>query len=393
MPSLSQSSLEQAFQQLWDWCQQRNFSGHDPFDALNSRLFKSLPLSQTRFAKLAWTQLIKRSPINLRNLTGVPLEKNSKGVALFVLAALARQRHSPDNSTETHARKLIDELLKLQVTGWSGAAWGYNFDWQSRYFFAPRGTPTIVPTAFAARALIEAYETLGDQRLLDSARSACDFVLQDLSRPVDTESELCFGYAPNANTQIFNASLLAAEVLAAVGSKTGETELLSTAERAARFVVRHQRADGSWAYGADESQNWTDNFHTAFVLSSLARITPDIGVEKSSDFHASLVRGFDYWRTTFFLADGWPKYYDDALYPADIHAAAAAIATLCDLKDLKPEALSLANKIAEWSLENLRDTDGYFYYQRRRFFTVRTPFMRWGQAWMSYALGRLIEAR
>jgi len=47
-------------------------------------------------------------------------------------------------------------LLSMRVEGCSGAAWGYNFDWQSRNFFAPRGTPTIVPTAFAARALIEA---------------------------------------------------------------------------------------------------------------------------------------------------------------------------------------------------------------------------------------------
>ena len=45
-------------------------------------------------------------------------------------------------------------------------AWGYNFDWQSRNFFAPRGTPTIVPTAFAARALIEGKK-LGRLDMMD----------------------------------------------------------------------------------------------------------------------------------------------------------------------------------------------------------------------------------
>ena len=46
----------------------------------------------------------------------------------------------------------------MRLKGFSGAAWGYSFDWQGRAFFAPQGTPTIVPTAFAVRALLEAGE-------------------------------------------------------------------------------------------------------------------------------------------------------------------------------------------------------------------------------------------
>ncbi len=55
-------------------------------------------------------------------------------------------------------------------------------------------------------------------------------------------------------------------------------------------------------------------------------------------------------------------------------------------------ALEQAEKIALWALGNLRDGRGFFYYQRRRFYTVRTPHMRWSQAWMLYALSRLSEA-
>ena len=42
---------------------------------------------------------------------------------------------------------------------------------------------------------------------------------------------------------------------------------------------------------------------------------------------------------------------------------------------------------------NLRDGRGFFYYQRRRFYTVRTPYMRWTQGWMLYALARLLEEK
>ncbi|HEU4477484.1 MAG TPA: hypothetical protein VFR80_03140, partial [Pyrinomonadaceae bacterium] len=70
---------------------------------------------------------------------------------------------------------------------------------------------------------------------------------------------------------------------------------------------------------------------------------------------------------------------------------AAAIVSLLDLIELDRDALSLAERIAHWSIRNLRDKQGFFYYQRRRFYTVRTPFMRWTQAWMLYALARLLE--
>jgi hypothetical protein len=51
-----------------------------------------------------------------------------------------------------------------------------------------------------------------------------------------------------------------------------------------------------------------------------------------------------------------------------------------------------AEKVAQWAIENLRNRRGYFHYQRRRFHTVRIPYMRWSEAWMAYALARLLES-
>jgi hypothetical protein len=96
----------------------------------------------------------------------------------------------------------------MRLQGWSGAAWGYNFDWQSRVFFAPQGTPTIVPTAFAVRALIEGDEAFDDETYLTAARSACDFILNDLPRSFETADQVCFSYAPGKVNRVFNASLL-----------------------------------------------------------------------------------------------------------------------------------------------------------------------------------------
>jgi hypothetical protein len=203
---------------------------------------------------------------------------------------------------------------------------------------------------------------------------------------------VCFSYSPHDGTKIFNASLLSAETLASVGVLTGETELVKFALRAARYVVRRQRDDGSWAYGEQTTQSWTDSFHTAYVLLSLARIRKASGTS-DNDLDKALQRGYRFWRERFFLADGWPKYYHDTLYPADAHAAATAIVTLVELRELDPGALSFADQVAAWIISNLRDQDGFFYYQRRRFYTVRTPFMRWTQSWVLYALARLLEEK
>jgi hypothetical protein len=383
--------LEQAYETLAAWCRARGWAGHDPFDGLNSRLFQATPLKRSRVARLAWTQAFKRAPVNLRTPALVPAGRNSKGTALFALAALSRFRVTGTSAAEREARELLDALLAARLEGGRGAAWGYNFDWQGRAFFAPRGTPTIVPTAFAARALVEAERAFGEEKYLRAARRACDFILRDLRRSAESADEVCFSYTPLDETRVFNASLLAGEVLASVGAETGEEELLRAAERAARYVVRRQSADGSWPYGAAGFQTWADNFHTAFILTSLARISRASNGARA-EFAEPLRRGSEFWRENFFLADGWPKYYHDNPYPADAHSGGAAVVALCELKDLMPNAPALADRIIGWTLENLRDPRrGFFYYQRRRFYTIRTPYMRWTQAWMMYALARRLE--
>jgi hypothetical protein len=400
--------FERVYEKLSAWCRARGYAGHDPFDALNSRLFRATPLGRSRLARLAWTQLFKRSPVNLRRLALVPAERNSKGTALFALAALSRLRATGDARHAQEARSLLDGLLASRVGAAHGAAWGYNFDWQGRAFYAPKGTPTVVPTAFAVRALAEgvaALDTPGEEGTVSRGvwdyvtafASACQFILGDLNRSDETEEEVCFSYTPLDRTRVFNASLLAGEALAAAGAVTGPKVWGEYALRAARYVARRQRADGSWAYGADSYQGWSDNFHTAFVLTSLARILRDCAQQLEADgetldeLREAVSRGYRFWRDSFFLADGWPKYYHRSAHPADAHSAGAALVALAELKGLEPDTDALATRVASWAARELYDPRGFFYYQKRRLHTVRTPYMRWSQAWMAYGLARSLE--
>lgn len=391
-PSLMRDRLESTYKKLYSWCRAQEFAGYDPFDGLNSRVFQALPFNNSRTVRLVWTQFFKRSPINFRSLVGIAPEKNAKGIALFALAALATYRTLKTTEAEVEACALLDDLSQMRLKGFKGVAWGYNFAWQGRAFFAPNGTPTVVPTAFAARAMIEAAQCLDDKSFLPFARTCCDFLLHDLNRSEESTDEVCFSYSPLDRTRVFNASLLAGEVLATVGNLVNDTGLSEWGQRAARYVVRRQRNDGSWAYGADSYQGWSDNFHTAFILTSLSRIirASDAAGE---EFGSALIRGYEFWRERFFLSNGWPKYFPDRLYPADAHAVGAALVALVELRGRIPGTLVLAEEIAAWAIENLLCSDGYFYYQRRRFFRIRIPYMRWSQAWLAYGLARLAEAR
>jgi hypothetical protein len=414
--------FEEVYEGARAWARARGYAGRDPFDALNSRLFQATPLRRSRLARLAWTQAFKRSPLSPRALALVPSGRNSKGTALFALAALSRLRATRDEEHAVEARALLEELLDARVETRSGAAWGYNFDWQGRAFYAPRGTPTVVPTAFAVRALVEAARVFGpdsedddaarllSRKYLDAARAACEFIIKDLNRSDESGEEVCFSYTPLDRTRVFNASLIAGEALATVGASVGKGVWVEEGLRAALYVARRQREDGSWAYGADSYQSWADNFHTAFILTSLARILgacgrvehegvaerdhSGIAVDHAGAFgemrHA-LAHGYAFWRSSFFLADGWPKYYHRAAYPADAHSAGAAVVAFAELKETEPDALELARRVARWAVRELFDRRGFFYYQRRRLYTVRTPYMRWSQGWMTYALARMLE--
>ena len=388
--------LEQVYDRVYSYCRRDDFAGYDPFDGLNSRIFHLTPLKHVKLARLVWLQMIKRSPVNLRPALIVEKGVNPKALALFALAELSRYRATRRQNHAENAKYMLTHLHDLKISGQETdgrptTAFGYNFDWQSRVFFAPMGTPAIVPTAFASQAFVEAYEIFADERYLTVAMEICEFIVSRLNRPVETDDQLCFSYTPVDYSIIYNANLLAGECLARVGGITGNSKYLEMAAKTARFVVRRQRADGAWVYGENRKQAWADNFHTAYILLSLKRISalvPGLGAETTE----ATERGTGYWLDNFFLDDGTPKYYDNSVYPVDIHSVGAAIVALCELRDGDASMVHLARKIAEWTMANLYDREGFFYYQKRKGRTVKICYMRWAQGWMAYALARLIES-
>lgn len=358
------------------------YKGYDPYDGLNSPIIQNTPLGKSRFVRLAWIQLFKRLPFNLRPFVGIKKEYNPKGLGLFLNGYCNLYKMDPKEAYLKEIKFLIQEIQSLKSEGYSGACWGYNFDWQARAFFQPKGTPTVVATTFISYALLDAYDILKDESLLNTARSACDFVLKDLNRTPGIDDTFAWSYSPLDHTQVFNATLLGARLLSRVYSYTGEKHLMEEAEKTVRYVCNHQQENGAWAYSNLSFHQWIDNFHTGYNLECIYEYQKYSGDQK---FQSYIDKGLAYYLNTFFTEEGICKYYNNSVFPIDIHAPAQFIATMYRMGILE-EHRALADKILNWVEKHMKSKEGYYYYQKKKYFNSKVPYIRWAQSWMFYAL-------
>lgn len=393
------NNILNSFKQLRSYCEKEKFKGWDPYDGLNSKIFQSLPfLKRSAICRLFFIQGFKRCPINLRHLAMVPKEHNAKGIGLFLggycnlyHAVKANSKLAQDFGTIQDIEKQINELAELlilmQSKGYSGACWGYNFDWQARRLFLfPRFTPTVVATNFCATALLEAYEITKNKRYLEIALSAADFVIKDLHRTPYKDGFL-FSYSPlDGNDTVFNASLLGSRLLSYCYHYTKNEEYKRLAELSVKACCAGQKENGAWVYGMLPVQSWVDSFHTGYNLDGLIAYQELTG---DSTYNGYIERGFSYYISKMFECDGTPKYYDNQMYPIDIHCPGQLIITLSRLHKFEQHR-DLANKVMKWTVDNMQDKDGYFYYQLKKGISSKISYMRWSNAFMFNALSYYI---
>lgn len=395
---LNQMIIE-ALSSLKDYCKSEHFKGWDPYDGLNSRIFQALPFfKKSALCRLIVIQGFKRCPLNLRRIALVPKEYNAKGIGLFLQgycnlykAVDADSALSSSLGDKEHILKQVNDLaellIRLQSKGYSGACWGYNFDWQARRLFLfPKYTPTVVATNFCATALMDAYEVTGNKRYLDVALTAADFVIRDLHRTKLNDGFL-FSYSPlEGNDTVFNASLLGSKLLSHCYHYTKNEEYKTLARLSVDACCSAQNPDGSWVYGMLPVQSWIDSFHTGYNLDGLIAYQVNTG---DTSYRQCIEKGFDYYIKNFFEADGCPKYYNDQKYPIDIHCPGQLFVTLYRMNRFN-ENSNLAEKVLAWTVGNMQDKKGYFYYQLKPGISSKIPYMRWSNAFMFNALSYYI---
>lgn len=370
------SSPSEAISAIRRWGEARDWRGADPYDALNSPLAPALTLG-TRFGRRALTQGVKRSPINLRPLLRIKDVWNAKAIGL-VASAYAHLAAAGDASAAPHAERWLSWLESHHSGDEAGLAWGYPFEVQTRFFRYARETPNTIATSFVAQAFLDGADLLGDERWRAPAESAASFLLSRmLVRDTDREY---FQYVSGEPELVHNANVLACAVLA----RTGRGD---EAVRSLKTTLAAQHADGSWRYAEGPHGNWIDNFHTGYVLQSVAQC-----VDLLPSVKDQLDRGLGYWQRELFQSDGTPRPGPGRTFPVDAHDYATAIDTWLAAAPSEPRAHAHASQLARLLIDRMLDPAGFVRFQQRRHWSSNVAFVRWTTAPSFRALAALAAA-
>lgn len=369
---------------LENWIEVHDYKGYEPFDGLSS-ILRPLTFGNL-LAERILQQTVRQCPINLRPLFGVKPLDSTKGRGYIAWGYLTLYALNKNEQYKKNAIDCLDWLIKNKSPLYSEFSWGNHFDYSARGGSIPIHEPTIVWTGLIGQVFLDAYTLFNDEKYLDVADSICKWILS-LDRK-KTANGSCISYVAYMESYIHNSNMIGAAMLARCGKYLNKKEYTQLAKEAMIYSCHGQLDDGAWYYGEDEKYHWVDNFHTGYNLDALKRY---IEITEDDEFTANLKKGYTYFKDHFFEENGRPKYYHNRAYPIDIQCASQAIETLLFFSDYDESSIELAKKVAQWTISNMQDRTGYFYYRILPMMKVKTPMIHWGQATMYKALAYLLS--
>ncbi|TSA23925.1 hypothetical protein D4R71_07870 [bacterium] len=385
--------IKKSLDKVLEYAKKNDYKGYNKYDALDSPLLSRLALGN-KYLRLIFSQAIMRSPLNFRPLLLVPKTTNPKGIALFAMAYLNRYKANGDINDLKEAETLLEWLLKNPSTGFSGICWGYQYPWQDVGFFAPANLPNRVVTYFVTTSLLDGYEITKNEKYLTAAKDVAKFILNDPKILYEDNEMKCLSYVPDEriNWIVMDVSALCGSILSRINKLSPDKKLATEARKLINFVVDKQTNYGAWYYThpAGDHPRMHDNYHTGYILNAILDYSKNTG---DSSFINNYHNGLEYYKNNLFLPDGSPKWMNNKKYPLDVHGSAQGILTFLKAAQFNKEYESITYRIANWVIENMQNkNEGYFYYQRQRFYLKPFTLMRWSNAWMARALSMILRS-
>lgn len=384
------NSIEFAFASLLAYVQKEEYKGYDPYDTLCSPVpFKLF----TSWGPVLATQFQKRNPINIRPLLGIKKGINPKAMGLF-LEAYVLLHEAGKGNYKREIDYIFDWLSENQSKGYKGASWGYNFPWATTEKYLPAFAPTVVATAFVIRGIYAYFRMTGDERAKELIMEAAVFVNEELDHTLTLDG-LVISYTPLFADCCYNASLLGAEVLAIACKISSDDKDRCAIVSAVDFVVKQQHSDGHWKYSKDLStgiERSQIDFHQGYVLDSILNISRHLDVE-NDQWKTALAKGVEYYMAKQFFEDGRSVWRVPREYPVEIHNQSQGIITFLNFAFIDGKYSAFADTIAHWTIDQMQDKAGYFYYRKLKNYSIKISYMRWSNAWMFLALANLIAKK
>lgn len=380
------------------WLQRAGYSGHDQYDLWATAYGIWSRRMYYRWGRLAAPLVL---PVALVDWLApgarrwlCPPRRYPIADAHYLMGFVHLHRAFGSAAYLSTAVELAEALRRSSIGGFSGPAWGYPFDWQSRSGLCPRNTPLVTTTPYVFDAFVELHNATGVAGYLDDARGIAEFVANDIG---DTPSGrgCAAGYAPGDSSQVINASAYRAACLAHAWALFGVPRYRELAEANLRFVIDQQEPSGAWPYAAGPApEPFVDHMHTCFVLKGLYRAGQVLG---DGEALQAVGRGYAYYRANLFYPDGSPRPFARGgarqFRVAELYDCAEAL-NLALLLRADFDTQPLADRMAAALVHRWQVPAGHFV-TRISSGGIRNcvPYHRWGQAQAFRALALYYEGR
>jgi hypothetical protein len=382
--------IENSLNKLITYIEKEEFKGYDPYDTLNSMV----PFHW--FGK--WVQVLaiqfqKRNPINIRPLIGVKKFHSTKGMGLLLKAYVKLYKLTGDKNLLPSIEFIKDWLIENRNFYNNDFCWGYDYPYATPNAVHEKGFPTVIHHSYIMSAFYEYYLTFRDEKIKDFILESEGFIINSIPQ-IKVENGTCLSYNPKSKDCCYNASLHAAHCLAIVDKIRNTKQHLQLIIDVVNFVVSKQKANGVWHYSLNSKtgqERKQIDFHQGFVLESLFDIKNLIGYT-SENWEEAINKGLEFYRKEQFLDNGQSLWRIPKVFPVDIHNQAQGIITFSKLKEYNTNHLVFAQTILIWTIENMQDRKGFFYYRKFKNYKNKIPYMRWSQAWILLAFIEYKEA-
>ncbi|UCG02019.1 MAG: hypothetical protein JSW11_20785 [Candidatus Heimdallarchaeota archaeon] len=385
---ISNEIVLNSINKLDKWIENNGWAGFDPYDI---REFSFLiKLERIVIARRLIHRIEILDPLFFRKLLRIKKRVNAKAMGLFADGFLNLYNTTGQLKYYKKAEEAMTWLENNYSKGYSGKCWGYPFDWQSRVFI-PKKTPSAVVSSIVGNAYWSFYKTTREKNFLSECESICNFFLNDLNIDKFGSDKLCFSYTPVDNFHVNNANLFAAEFLIRIGKETDNAKFIETGLKATNYSLAQQNEDGSICYwGKDQMKKCNiDHFHSGFEIRSLYSIWKLTQEEK---IYSAVKNYYNFYLKNLYKNKTIPKHTPKKINPINIHSCTEAILCNLVLMETFHEGKNYLYNSLDWTIKNMQHKEGWFIFMiinmkgiKRK---VKIPYIRWGQAWMLYALSK-----
>ncbi len=94
------------FGRLSEWLEKNDYRGYDTFDGLNAKYLRPLTF-ETKFLRTVLQQGVRRFPVNVRPLLGIPKSHSTKGMGYLARGFMRLQQATGDKLWGRQSRVCI----------------------------------------------------------------------------------------------------------------------------------------------------------------------------------------------------------------------------------------------------------------------------------------------